>query len=365
MKISIKNALNTKRIIAAAIVLVIIIIMVVSNPEVWEFFSSTDTLKLSFRTGVEYDMAAYGNDMLIANNEGVFAIDKSGRESWSVVAPATVPQLSVKGRYFMLADINGKTVQTYKKEKQVSRIDIENEILSAKLNKNGYVALATDELGYKGMVILYDKDGKEKFRWHSGSGYIGDIDISDNEKLAVAQLTTDKDKVYSRIIIINPASKAEPECIAEIDGVVMKLMYRDNGTLIAVSDKAVYAYTRFGKQKFVIDFNSRRPVECNIDNENNMVLAFDSGLNSTILESYSSNGKLRGSYDAGSELIAIDVKGECIAAAKRDGIVRITPKGGVKKELKASKDVKDISIFAGRDRLLSLGGDSAEIMKIK
>ncbi len=365
MEISIKKAFNKKRIIAVAIVFVMIVIAVATNPEVGEFFSSADTLKLTFQTGVEYDIAACGDEMLIANNEGVFAIDKSGREAWSVIAATTSPQLLVEDRYFMLADINGKTVRTYKKEKLVAQIDTENEILSAKMNKNGSVALATDELGYKGMVTLFGRDGKEKFKWHSGSGYIGDIDVADNGKLAVAQLTTDKEKIYSRIILINPNSKSEPECIAEIDGIVMKLLFRDNGSLAAVSDKGVYVYGRSGKQKFVIDFKGRKPLECNIENENNMLLAFDSGLNSTVLESYSSKGKLRGSYDAGSEVFAVDVKGECITSATRDGIVRINPKGTVKKEIKASKDVKDIRIFAGRGKLLCLGGESAEIMKIR
>ncbi len=365
MKISVKNAFNKKRLIAVCVAFVLIIVMIVSNPEVGEFFSSGDATKLSFGTGVEYDISTYGDEMLIANNEGVFSFDKRGREAWSTVSQAASPKLLVKDRYFMLADINGKTVRTYKKEKQISQIDIENEILSAKLNKNGYVALATDELGYKGMVILFDAGGREKFRWHSGTGYIGDIDVSDGGKLVVAQLSADKDKVYSKIIIINPNSKSEPECIAELDGVVMRLAFRDNGSLIAVSDKGVFAYNRSGKQKFVIDFKGRKPLEFNIDNENNMVLAFDSGLNSTILESYSSKGKLRGSYDAGGEILSLDVNGECIAAATRDGIVCISPKGKVKREIKASKDVKAIKVFSGRTRLLSLGGESAEIIKIK
>ncbi len=365
MKISIKKAFNKKRLLAVAAAFVLIVVMIVSNPEMSEFFSSADGVKLSLSTGVEYDMEAYGDEMLLANNEGVFAIDKRGREAWSIVAQAASPELLVKGSYFMLADINGKIIKTYKKEKLVSQIETENEILSAKLNKNGYVAIATDELGYKGLVVLYDNNGKEKFKWHSGAGYIGDIDVADNGRLAVAQLTTDKDKVCSRIILINPNSKSEPECIAEIDGIVMKLMYHNNNSLIAVSNNGVFAYNRLGKQKFAVDFMGRKPLLCNIENENNIVLAFDSGLNSTVLESYSSKGKLRGSYDAGSEVLTLDVNGECIALATRDGIETVSPKGKVKRRIKASMDVKAVKIFSGRAKLLSLGGDSAEIMKIK
>lgn len=365
MRVNFKNAFSKKKIIALVAVVLIVAVMMVSNPDIKDFFSANDAVKLNFQTGVEYDMVSYGKDMLLVNNEGIFAVDKSGREAWSIVAPTATPYTQASGNYIMLADINGKTVRTFKKEKAVTQIDTENKIICAKVNNNGNIAIATDQLGYKGMVTLYNKNGNETFKWHSGSGYIGDIDISENKRIAVAQIMTDKEQVYSKIILINPGSDNEPEVVAELDGIVMKLKYRDDGKLIAVSDKGVFGFKKSGKPDFSVDFNGRIPIKCNIENKNNMVFAFDSGQNSTILESYSSQGKLRGSFDAKSEVSALDVDGECIVAVKRDGIVRISPKGVVKKEIKANKDVKAVRIFQSRAKILAVGDRNAEIIKIK
>ncbi len=365
MKVNLKKAFNTKRIILVLIVLVLVVVMVISNPDVKEFFTKTESVKLNFQTGVEYDMVNYGKEMLLVNNEGIYAIDKMGRESWSVVSAATSPYAETSGKYIMLADMNGKTIKTFQKEKLIAQIETKNEILCSKVNKNGYVAVATDELGYKGKVMLFDKSGKEQYVWHSGTGYIGDIDISPNNKVAVAQLMTDKESVYSKILLLDTKSDKEPTLLAEVSGIVMKLKYWDNGELIAVSDSGLYGYKRSGKKKFEVDFSGRKPIMCNIENERNMVIAFDSGLNSTVLESYSSNGKLRGSYDSGSEVKAIDISGECIALANREGIVRINPRGVIKNKVKTSKDVKDIKIFEGRDKLLSLGDNNAELIRIR
>lgn len=365
MKIDVKKAFNKKRIIAIAAIFVLVVVMIASNPDLNELLSKTEAVKLNFQTGVEYDMVNYGNEILLVNNEGIYAIDKSGREAWSIVSATTSPYVYTSGNYIMLADINGKSVKTFQKEKTIAQIKTENEILCAKMNKNGSIAVATDELGYKGMVILFDKDGTEKFRWHSGTGYIGDIDISSKGKLAVAQLMTDKEAIYSKIVLIDPNSEEEPQCIAELEGIAMKLKYRSNDSLTAVTDKGVYGFKRSGKPGFSVAFNGRAPIECNIENQDNMIFAFDSGLNSTVLESYSSNGTLRGTYDAKSEIRAIDANGECIIAANRDGIVRISPKGTVKNEIKGSKDAKAVKIFSGRSKILVLGDSSAEIMKIK
>lgn len=365
MKVNIKQAFNKKRILAILLVVFAVLVMVISNPEIKDFFSKPSTLKLNFQTGVEYDIVEHGKEVLLVNNEGIFAIDKSGREAWSIVSAATSPFVQKSGKYIMLADINGKEVKTFKKENIVAQIKTENEILTAKVNNNGYVAVATDELGFKGLVSLYGKGGNELFKWHSGSGYIGDIDISPNNKLAAAQIMTDKEALYSKILLINPSSEKEPECIAEVPGIVAKLKFNDDSSLVVLTDKGLYAYKRSGKQKFAVDFGGRNVLKVNLENKNNMVLAFDSGLNSTVLESYSFDGKLRGSFDCGSEVRAIDVNGECIVASTHDRLVKLSPKGKLKQELKASKDVKAIKIFDGRGRLLSLGDNSAEIIDIK
>ena len=56
MKVGIKSAFNKKRIFIAVLVLVILAVMVISNPEIRDFFSHSDAVKLNFQTGIEYDM---------------------------------------------------------------------------------------------------------------------------------------------------------------------------------------------------------------------------------------------------------------------------------------------------------------------
>ncbi len=365
MKVDFKKAFNKKRIIIIIAVFVLIGVMAASNPEVWEFFSKTETVGVNFQVGVDYNMVAYGKDMLLVDNEGIVAFDRNGREAWNIVASATSPHVTVKDKYILLTDIGGKSVKLFNKDKTVTQIQTENEILCAKLNKNGTMAVATNELGYKGMVTLYSRSGEEQFKWHSGAGYIGDLDIAPNGKLALAQLMTNKEEIYSRILLIDPSDDAEPKNVGEYRGIVFKIQFRDNGSFVALSDGGMVGFKKSGKQRFEVDFQGRKPLLCNIDNDNNMVIAFDSGLNSSVLESYSSKGKLRGSFDAKAQVHSLDVCGECIVAAKRDGIAYINPKGVLKKEIKAKKDVKSIKIYSSRDKIMSLGGNSAELIKIK
>ncbi len=360
-----KGIFNKKRVIAVIAVFLLVAVMVFSNPEVRQFFLETKDVNVSFQAGADYEAVVFGKEMLLVNKDGIRAIDRKGRESWSIVMPNTAPSLDKADKYILLADLNGTSVNVYEKDKIISQIKTEREILSAKLNKNGYVAVATDELGYKGSVTVFDKNGTDIFKWSSGSGYIGDIDISPKKKLAVAQLMTDKDEAYSRIMIIDTSSDKEAKCIAEVDGLVMRLQYKDNGGLIAVSDTAVHGFKKNGKIDFKIDFGGRCLEGFNIENKGNMVLSFDGGLNNSVLESYSSNGKLRGTYETKGEMTAFDVNGECILSASRTGIARVTPSGKEKNRVEVSRDVKKMKIFPGRNEALIIGSGSAEIVKIK
>lgn len=361
-----KNSLfNKKRVLIVLAVFLLVAVMVFSNPEVRQFFLETKDLSISFQAGTGYDAFVYGKEMLLVNKDGIRAIDRKGRESWSVVMPNTAPVLDKADKYIMLADLNGTSINVYEKDKLISQIKTEREILSAKMNKYGYVAAATDELGYKGAVTVFDKNGNDIFKWSSGSGYIGDVDISSKKKLAVAQLMTDKEKVYSRVMLIDTGSDKDAKCIAEVDGIVMRLQYKDNGGLIAVTDSAVHGFKKNGKVDFKIDFGGRCLEGFNIENAGNMVFAFDGGLNNSVLESYSSRGKFRGSYETDGEMTAFDVNGECILAAGRNGIVRVAPSGKEKNRIEVSRDVKKIKIFPGRNEALLIGSASAEITKTK
>ena len=266
MRISAKFAFNKKRIAVVAIIFVAILVMVFSNPEVYDFLNKAGSVQLDFQAGMKYDSVVYGKDMLIINNEGITAIDDKGRQQWNIVCGATDPAVMVRGDIIMLADLNGKTAYAFEMDKQILKIQTENEILGAKVNKNGYIALSSVELGYKGLVTLYDKKGDIAYKWHSGSGYIGDIDISEKNHIAVSQIITDGEAAHSKILLIDPDSKEEPKIIADIDGIVMKLKFTNNKRLVAVSEKGFYGLKLSGKRLFEQSFDGKSPKFFNVEN---------------------------------------------------------------------------------------------------
>lgn len=356
---------NKKRVILVVVLFAAVITAFFSNAHMRKLFSTSETSELKFQTGVDYDIVTYGNDLLLINHEGITALNRSGNEMWNIVFSMTTPMADVRDDYIMVADMNGKTVNLYEKDVLVSQIKTEKEIISAKVNKNGYIAVATDELGYRGLITVYDKSGNEVFKWHSGAGYIGDTDISDRNIIAVSQLMTDREKIYSRIVTLNVKSEEEKVLTDTIDGVVMDVEYRDNGEIVAVSDTEVCGFKKNGALKFRTDFRSRKLSGYDIGDEHNMVFAFLSGLNTTILESYSAKGELRGSFESHSKIETFDVSGEYILAASTGKVIRCNPKGELKFESEISHDIKKVGILPGRSKFIAIGDGVAKIIGLR
>ncbi|MBQ7097002.1 MAG: hypothetical protein IJN96_02915 [Clostridia bacterium] len=360
-----KKIVSKKRLIGALIIIVLIAVAIVSNPDMQSLLMGRDSIKVSFQSGVEHTAMPYANKMLLVSAEGIRAVDEKGQNAWNVVYAMTSPQVLVKDEFIMVADVNGTQINVYEKDKLLWNVKTEKEILTSKINDKGYVAVATDELGYKGVVNVFDSNGKEVFKWHSGEGYIGDIDIAHDGTLAVAQLMTDRESVYTRIMFVDIKGKKDARCIGEIEGMTMRVCFNENDDLIAIADCGLFCYDDDGELRYSNDFGGRIPTTCNIENEDNMVFVFEGGLNNSVLESYSEKGKLRGKHEADGKIKTLDVNGEYILYSTIGSVKRISPKGELKSEMPVKGDVKGMQMFSDRNSFISLGGSSAEILKIK
>ncbi len=357
--------INKKRLAVIAVVLAAAAAAVLSSTAVGNFFSDAEITSLNFKTGIDYRPKRCGNNILLINNEGIKSLNRTGKEEQNIVFASTSPQVEIKDDYILLADINGKNIGLYKASKPVTKIKTERDIAFAALNEKGCIAAATDEPGYKGMITVYDKSGREIYRWHSGTGYIGGMDLSPRGKLAVLQIMTDKEAVYTKVLEMDINSKDEAKVLAEIDGPVFDIRCRGNSYITLVSDNAAYNLKHDGRFKSKIDFGGRVPLGYNIENENNMVFTFEGRLNNTVLESYSASGENKGVYESEGEIRDFDVKGENIVSASLNETVITDSSGKVKKKLKTAHDVKNIKIFPSGDRLLVMGGTGAEIIKLR
>ena len=329
--------------------------------------SGTDVLDIDAQTGSRYMTKQIDGDVLIYNNQGGAAVDASGKIKWTIDETMAEPLADVGGDYLLLADLSGKHfAASYKDGKMLQEFKLENDIISAKITDKGYCVFATDTDGYKGKVTVFNKRGKELYEWNSGSGYITDVDITDNGKyLAVSQLMTDGSAPDTRIQIID-THRGETVATAERGGeICAEVRFASNNRLIVVTDRSIAAYSVRGKEKFNISLVGKSPSLYNTDSDDTIAVVARDGRGNSVLELYSASGRLRGAYTASGEIKALSISGRGAIVAQQKGISRINARGKEKGTVNVAHDIKSIGYFGDKSRAVVIGSAKAEVIDVK
>lgn len=323
---------------------------------------------LEFDTGGQYKQHAFGRDVLLLNNSGIKNIDNKGNEIWGIKNTLTRPMLSISGNFALLADLDGnKSLSLYNiKGENILSYPISGDILSAKINQKQQVVAALSEEGYKGSAVVYNKKGNEIFKWNSGEGYITDVDISSNGRyITVSQLMSDKEMTYSKVRILNISNGQEVGNVTCEDSLVSKISFDKNNNIIAVSENKIYGYTKKGVSRYTIDLTGKSPQKFEIENGNNLIFLCKDSRGNSVLEIYSLSGKYLGKYTSNDEIKNICTEKDMIVCATSRDVISLNKKGKSKKTVEISHDIMSMGIYGNNRNLLVLGGNKADIVRIK
>lgn len=364
----IKSGGKTYAIYPAKVLTALIVIIIVAAVSVSLFSAGgMDSLDIDVQTGSGYMTKQIKGDVLMYNNQGATAVDANGKIKWTINETMSEPLAEVDGDYLLLSDLSGKHfAASYKDGEKKQEFKLENDIISAKITDKGYCVFATDTVGYKGKVTVFNRRGKELYEWNSGSGYITDVDITDNGKyLAVSQLITDGATPDTRIQIID-THRGEVISTAERSGEICAgIRFTSNNRLIIVTDRNIAGYSVRGKEKFNISLIGKSPSLYNIDNDDTIAVVTLDGRGKSILELYSASGRLRGAYTASGDIKAFSISGRGAIVAQQKGITRINARGKEKCTVNVPHDIKAIGYFGNKNRAVVIGSANAETINVK
>lgn len=355
--------INKKRLILIVVIIAALSAYVITSGGLKNFLENSSLKELKLQNGVSYRLESFKNDVLLINNEELIAVKKNGEKDFSFMTGITEPAVSVRGDYILISDPGSSSAFLYKKDKLVKKFSLNNNILAAKVNKKGYCVIATEETGYKGMFTVFSPSGAELFRWHSGTGYIADVDISPKNKVCASQISFDgeSDKIVSKILTFNTNNEKSTECLKKDGELLFGVEYYGDESFCAVSEKALYSFNSKFKNVSAIDYKKRVLQNYNISNKHNLVLCFKGNINNTLVENYSFDGKLKGSYSSDYEISSFDVSGELTLLSAGSSVYIINSSGKLKAQKNFKNDVAAAKFFPERKKLFILTGNKSVV----
>ncbi len=228
--------------------------------------------EVRFDSGEAGSTVVYKDGFAHASVEKLVITDKTGTEFQNTALGFRKPVLSANDRYVLVYDSGGTGLLVADSFSVLFEKQMENPIITAKMNENGYLVVVTEGDGFLAKVYVYDASFREIYRYRSLSRYILDAALSsDNKALALSAMNIEGSGIVPEILyfkldreeVVWSAAYEENPCIQvsiKNDGTVCGLF---SWGMVSLSEKGT-EYQRYQFDNQVLQCYSLRDSSVNV-----------------------------------------------------------------------------------------------------
>ncbi len=175
--------------------------------------ASGEAEPFTYGGGGDVSIAYLPDGLVMASTTGVRYYTFSGEAYAEQVVPMEHPVLVSAGSYAAAYNAGGQQLWLYHGGEETFSLTLEGEgdLLSARLNDSGWLAVTAQESGYKGAVTVYNAAHERVFRLNRSSTFVVDAAVSpDCKRLAVVTMGQQEGRFESQLLIYRLDSE-QPE----------------------------------------------------------------------------------------------------------------------------------------------------------
>ena len=283
---------NKKRIAGLIILLVIIVIFIVgyilyATNEEFRTFMDMNVLRKEITENnlnsivlEDYDKSniyAYSNKIAVLKDNKLSLYTASGRQEGQLEVQISTPITYSNGRYFMIAQQDSSKAYLIRDNEIVWEKDLEGNISRVSVNSAGYSSIILTGTAYKTVIVVFDNQGNELFKYMSSTITVDSAISEDNQYLSFAEVNISGTFVQSNIktLSIEKAKTSPNEANvftynADSNSLILNIKYQNNNKLVCMYDDSVHVIKNNEDTK-VADINSSGMTFYSIELNNHLV----------------------------------------------------------------------------------------------
>lgn len=299
------NRKSKKWVVAAAVAAAVIVAAVVtflglyragvftSSQSASDYYYSADNMGLYTAVGDGF-AAVSGSELQVFDKAGNLTVNKNFL--------MTQPRVASGGELALAYDAGGTAAEIFSDSGIVKSITASGNIISGKVNENGYVTLCVQETGYKGVVYVYNTKGEEIFEWLSGSAYVMTAAVSpDNKYLSVLSYTDTGTRV-TKLRLSNEDYREDYE-IPQVVGIDTDFAGSD---ILVLTGDVLYHIDGGGNITEMYNFNGKYLNAYVLGETATLVLRQHQAGGVSEIVSVEENGAVNGTQTAEGSVVALD-----------------------------------------------------------
>ena len=328
---------NKKRIAGLIILLVIIVIFIVgyilyATNEEFRTFMDMNVLRKEITENnlnsivlEDYDKSniyAYSNKIAVLKDNKLSLYTASGRQEGQLEVQISTPITYSNGRYFMIAQQDSSKAYLIRDNEIVWEKDLEGNISRVSVNSAGYSSIILTGTAYKTVIVVFDNQGNELFKYMSSTITVDSAISEDNQYLSFAEVNISGTFVQYNIktLSIEKAKTSPNEANvftynADSNSLILNIKYQNNNKLVCMYDDSVHVIKNNEDTK-VADINSSGMTFYSIELNNHLVGTVEStsglldtqtsvqiiNMDNQIQSTYNFNGVTKELYSYGNKI---------------------------------------------------------------
>lgn len=324
-------------------------------------------LGFELEPGISYENAATDSALYFYSAENTKIVNANGSVTGDIALKMSHPAAAVKGHFALFYDVGNRTAVTFNGTRQVSSLELEENILLASVNAGGYAVFVTAGDLYKCAVRVYTPDGKEVFKWNSGNLSVLAADIADNNRdITVSTINTDGASIVSQIIMFNIA-KEKPFTNDTYNAAMYPVVRYSDNYLYCIGSTETLIYNSYGKCVGTADYEGRELLTYALDGDV-LALAFsgsesESGVYGEI-KTYTHKGTEDGSFTCRQAFDFLDIKDGSIALNDGRTVSILNSHCKEKQQLTLNFDLRSFVFFGSNQKGIGITASGAELIEL-
>ncbi len=147
----------------------------------------------------------YDNEFLIYSNSKLSTYNGNAKKTWEYsFSEQFNPNIYVQGKYMVVANNSTGTIFLFENKQEILDKKIDGTIQNIYLDSSGNMAIEYSTSGYKKVIGVFSKGGKNLYNAYLSAGSIIDIELLENaKKLLIFQSSTTSFKVGTKVIVVD------------------------------------------------------------------------------------------------------------------------------------------------------------------
>ncbi len=279
-----------------------------------------DYKQLSFDVNAGNLYAWIEQGLVIASGTGVQLIGPGGETQIADTVILQNPAVAKGTELAAVWSVGGKDFYTVGREKALVKTALDRKIINICVNRENWLAVSTQEDGYKGSVSVYNGKLKPVYKWSSGDSYLVDAALSDSgDKMTAYTISESGSKLH----FFNLNSTEQKGSCNLDNTVLLDLAYLSNSSVCALSLGSAFFVNDKGSLISKYDFTDGYLKDFSFEGSGFAALLigkYKAGNSGTIV-TLSPTGVEMGKLDVKSEILSFSVSGKYIAVLYSDLLV--------------------------------------------